>query len=73
MQPSDGLGQKGTKELDGSIKNKVFNGAVIIAIVGIIAKLTSFAQDAVLAAYIGGFVITWFFGVDEKRIEEIYG
>lgn len=53
MQPSDGLGQKGTKELDESIKNKVFNGAVIIAIVGIIAKLTSFAQDAVLAAYIG--------------------
>ena len=28
---------------------------------------------AMLAAYIGGFVITWFFGVDEKRIEEIYG
>ncbi len=28
---------------------------------------------AMLCAYIGGFVITWFFGVDEKRIEDIYG
>ena len=28
---------------------------------------------AMLCSYIGGFVITWFFGVDEKRIEDIYG
>ncbi|MBR0156367.1 MAG: murein biosynthesis integral membrane protein MurJ [Clostridia bacterium] len=39
--------------MDGSIKKKVFNGAVIIAVVSIIAKLTTFAQEAVLAAYIG--------------------
>lgn len=28
---------------------------------------------AMLCAYLGGFVITWFFGVDENRINEIYG
>lgn len=28
---------------------------------------------AMLAAYAGGFVITWLFGVDEARIDEIYG
>jgi len=28
---------------------------------------------AMLGAYIGGFVLTYFFGYDEKRIEEIYG
>lgn len=28
---------------------------------------------AMLGAYIGGFVITWFFGVDEERINEVYG
>lgn len=28
---------------------------------------------AMVGAYIGGFVITWFFGVDEDRINEIYG
>lgn len=28
---------------------------------------------AMVAAYVGGFVVTYFFGVDEKRIEEIYG
>ncbi|WP_040213099.1 PTS transporter subunit EIIC [Clostridium polynesiense] len=28
---------------------------------------------AMLAAYAGGFVLTWFFGVDHKRIAEIYG
>ena len=39
--------------MDGSAKNKVFNGAIIIAIVGIAAKLTAFATDAVLAAYLG--------------------
>ena len=27
---------------------------------------------AMLAAYLGGFVLTWFFGVDEKKINEIY-
>lgn len=26
-----------------------------------------------LIAYAGGFVLTWFFGVDEKRINEVYG
>ena len=28
---------------------------------------------AMFAAYIGGFVLTWFFGVDESRIDEVYG
>lgn len=28
---------------------------------------------AMLAAYLGGFVLTWFFGVDEQRINEFYG
>lgn len=28
---------------------------------------------AMLAAYAGGFILTWFFGVDEKRINEVYG
>ncbi|MGT2754282.1 PTS transporter subunit EIIC [Streptococcus ovis] len=28
---------------------------------------------AMIGAYIGGFILTWFFGVDEKRINEIYG
>ena len=28
---------------------------------------------AMVAAYIGGFVLTWFFGVDESRIDEVYG
>lgn len=28
---------------------------------------------AMIGAYIGGFIITWFFGVDEDRINEIYG
>ena len=28
---------------------------------------------AMLAAYAGGFVLTWFFGVDEDRINEFYG
>ena len=28
---------------------------------------------AMLIAYAGGFVLTWFFGVDEKRINEVYG
>jgi len=27
---------------------------------------------ALLVAYIGGFVMTWFFGVDESRIDEVY-
>ena len=28
---------------------------------------------AMLVAYAGGFVLTWFFGVDEQRINEFYG
>lgn len=28
---------------------------------------------ALLAACLGGFVLTWFFGVNEKRINEVYG
>ena len=28
---------------------------------------------SLLGAYLGGFVLTWFFGVDEKRINEVYG
>ncbi len=28
---------------------------------------------ALSCAYLGGFVLTWFFGVDENRINEIYG
>lgn len=27
---------------------------------------------ALLVAYFGGFIVTWFFGVDENRIDEIY-
>ena len=27
---------------------------------------------AMLIAYIGGFVLTWFFGVDDKRADEVY-
>lgn len=27
---------------------------------------------ALLGAYLGGFIFTWFFGVDEKRINEVY-
>ena len=28
---------------------------------------------AMVVAYVAGFVLTWFFGVDEKRINEVYG
>ena len=28
---------------------------------------------AMLGAYVGGFIFTYFFGVDEKRIDEVYG
>ena len=28
---------------------------------------------AMLGAYIGGFIITWFFGIDEERINAVYG
>lgn len=28
---------------------------------------------AMVAAYVGGFVLTYFFGVDDKRIDEVYG
>ena len=28
---------------------------------------------AMLVAYVAGFLLTWFFGVDEKRINEVYG
>ena len=28
---------------------------------------------SLLIAYAGGFMLTWFFGVDEKRINEVYG
>ncbi|MBF0778096.1 PTS transporter subunit EIIC [Streptococcus cuniculi] len=28
---------------------------------------------AMLAAYVCGFVLTWFFGIDEERIDEVYG
>ncbi len=28
---------------------------------------------AMLFAYVGGFIITWFFGIDDERINEIYG
>ena len=28
---------------------------------------------AMLCAYIGGFLLTWFFGVDEERINAVYG
>ncbi len=27
---------------------------------------------ALLVAYLGGFIVTWFFGFDESRINEIY-
>ena len=27
---------------------------------------------ALLGAYLGGFIFTWLFGVDEKRINEVY-
>ena len=28
---------------------------------------------AMLGAYVGGFALTYFFGVDDERIEDIYG
>lgn len=28
---------------------------------------------AMLGAYLGGFILTWFFGVDDERIKEVYG
>lgn len=28
---------------------------------------------SIAAAYVGGFVLTYFFGVDENRINEVYG
>ena len=28
---------------------------------------------AMLISYTAGFILTWFFGVDEKRINEVYG
>ena len=28
---------------------------------------------AMLGAYVGGFVLTYFFGYDEKRVSEVYG
>ena len=28
---------------------------------------------AMVGAYVGGFIMTWLFGVDEERINEVYG
>lgn len=36
-----------------SVAKKIFRGTIIIILVGILAKLTSFAVEAVLAAYLG--------------------
>lgn len=39
--------------MDNSIGKKVFRGTVIIVLVGILAKFTSFIAEAILAAYLG--------------------
>ena len=39
--------------MDNSIGKKVFNGTIIIVLVGILAKITSFIAEAILAAYLG--------------------
>ena len=39
--------------MDNSIGKQVFRGTVIIVLVGIVAKITSFILEAVLAAYLG--------------------
>lgn len=39
--------------MDNSIEKKVFKGAIIIVLVGILAKFTSFIAEAILAAYLG--------------------
>ena len=39
--------------MDNSIGKKVFRGTVVIVLVGILAKFTSFIAEAVLAAYLG--------------------
>lgn len=39
--------------MDNSIGKKVFKGTIIIVLVGILAKFTSFIAEAILAAYLG--------------------
>ena len=39
--------------MDSSIGKKVFRGTVVIVLIGILAKFTSFIAEAVLAAYLG--------------------
>lgn len=39
--------------MDHSIGKKVFRGTVVIVLIGILAKITSFIAEAVLAAYLG--------------------
>lgn len=39
--------------MDNSIGKKIFRGTVVIVLVGILAKITSFIAEAILAAYLG--------------------
>ena len=39
--------------MSGNVKNLVFRGTVVIVLVGIIAKITAFVTEAILAAYLG--------------------
>lgn len=39
--------------MDNSIGKKIFRGTIVIVLVGILAKITSFISEAILAAYLG--------------------
>ncbi len=39
--------------MENSIRKKVFRGTIVIVLVGILAKITSFIAEAILAAYLG--------------------
>lgn len=64
----------------GGVLAVLFNlGAVTVGVSGLFGALIVQPENmvnffiAMFGAYIGGFVLTWLFGVDEKRIEEVYG
>jgi len=64
----------------GGILVVIFNlGAVTLGASGIFGLLLVIPGTqllfaiSMLTAYAGGFIVTWFFGVDEARINEVYG
>jgi PTS system sucrose-specific IIC component len=64
----------------GGILARIFNlGTVSQGVSGLFGLLIVkpgsqiFYVIAMVAAYIGGFVLTYFFGVDDNRIDEVYG